>query len=79
MKNHSSDFESPFGSIVPVGSGAALASCKFCEWIKRTEVNARKRWSPASRARMGLQLHALAKHPEETKGMATVKHGEGNG
>jgi hypothetical protein len=67
MHNHPSDLDSPFGSIILTQSGAAMASCAFCDWIKRTEVNPRKRWSSASRARMGLQLHALSAHKEETK------------
>ena len=65
MRNHKSDFESPFGSITPTQSGAAMASCAFCDWIHCTEPNPKKKWSAASRSRMGLQLHAIAKHAEE--------------
>lgn len=63
MKNHHSDFETPFGSIVKLPSGkGVLASCSRCQWTKETKDNRRKRWSTASRARMGLQLHAISIH-----------------
>lgn len=67
MNNYPSDFESPFGKIVPhpAGGGSVIASCAFCFWLKRTDPNPRKHWSAASRARMGLQLHAIAKHASE--------------
>jgi hypothetical protein len=67
MKNHPSDFESPFGVVILAGNHRdVIASCNWCNWIKTTEHTERKHWSAASRARMGLQLHALAKHKTET-------------
>lgn len=65
MKNHPSDFDTPFGSLIDAGFGVT-ASCAHCTWIKTTNDDKRKKWSSASRARMGLQLHALSQHKKET-------------
>lgn len=64
IKNHPSDFDSPFGKIVPLLNGSVMVSCRFCPFTRWTTAQMGKKWSAASRARMGLQLHALRTHKD---------------
>jgi hypothetical protein len=52
----------PYGIVVLLYNGVAVASCPECGWCKPTIANRRKRWTTIDRAAFGLQLHAIAKH-----------------
>ena len=60
------DLETPFGKVIMLGC-AAIASCGQCQFTTEATPNPYKHWNVASRARMGLQLHAIAKHADVFK------------